>query len=83
MPRTALLPPVDVAATDTDVTPTGFGSGANSCFLTEDGVGMLGWELYGVGLGVFGEPATADVLGTLMVVAVVVLMVVTELVVWL
>lgn len=48
MPRTALLPLVEVAATHT----AGLWSGANSCFLTEEGVGTLGWGLYGVGLGV-------------------------------
>lgn len=52
MPRTVLQPPVAVAATDTGVTPAGLGSGAKSCFLTDEGVGMLGWGLYGVGLGV-------------------------------
>lgn len=52
MPRTALLPLLEVAATATGATPVGFGSGAKSCFLTEEGVGMLGWGLYGVGLGV-------------------------------
>lgn len=52
MPRTALPPLVEVATTDTGMTPAGFGSGAKSCFLTEEGVGMLGWGLYGVGLGV-------------------------------
>lgn len=52
MPRTALLPLVEAAAADTGVTPAGLGSGAKSCFLTEEGVGTLGWGLYGVGLGV-------------------------------
>lgn len=52
MPRTALEPLVVVAAADTGVIPAGLGSGAKSCFLTDDGVGMLGWGLYGVGLGV-------------------------------
>lgn len=42
MPRTALLPLADVAAADTGVMPAGFGSGAKSCFLTEEGVGTLG-----------------------------------------
>ena len=52
MPLTAFVPLVAVAAADTKVIPAGFGSGAKSCFLTEEGVGMLGWGLYGVGLGV-------------------------------
>lgn len=52
MPRTALLLLVEVAAADTGATPEGLGSGAKSCFLTEEGVGTLGWGLYGVGLGV-------------------------------
>lgn len=51
MPRVALLPLVEVAGTDTGVTPVGLGSALKSCFLTDDGVGMLGWGLYGVGLG--------------------------------
>lgn len=70
MPRTALLPVVEVAATHTAVTPVGLGSGVKSCFLTE-GVGMLDWGLYGVELGVCGEPAAADVFGAVVVVLVV------------
>lgn len=44
VPLTALLTLV-AAELDTGVTPAGLGSGANSCFLTDDGVGMLGWRL--------------------------------------
>lgn len=51
MPRTTLLQ-LEAAETHTGVTPAGLWSGAKSCFLTEEGVGMLGWGLYGVGLGV-------------------------------
>lgn len=49
VPLTA-LPTLVAAALDTGVTPAGLGSGANSCFLTDEGVGMLGWGLYGVGV---------------------------------
>lgn len=50
VPRIALLPLVGVAAADTGVAPEGLGSAVKSCFLTEDGVGLLVWGLYGVGL---------------------------------
>lgn len=47
VPRTALLPLEDAAAAATDavMTPVGLGSGVNSCFRTEDGVGRAGWGL--------------------------------------
>lgn len=63
MPRTALLPLEDAATTDAVMMPVGLGSGVKSCFLTEDGVGMAGWGLYGVGFGVCGDPVAVDVLG--------------------
>lgn len=62
VPLTALLL-LDAEALDAGVTPVGLGSGGKSCFLAEDGVGTLGWGLYGVGLGVWGEAAAADVFG--------------------
>lgn len=52
MPRTALLPLVEVAETHTGMTPADLWSWIKSCFLTEEGVGTLGWGLYGVGFGV-------------------------------
>lgn len=73
VPRTALLLLVAVTA-DTEVILAGLGSGANSCFLTDEGVGMFGWGLYGVGFGVWGEAAAVELLGALVeVVAVVVI----------
>lgn len=78
MPRTALLPLEDAAATDAVMTPVGLGS-VNSCFLTEDGVGMAGWGLYGVGLGVCGDPVAVDVLAAMVVAALVVATDVAEL----
>lgn len=70
-PRTALLTLVAAAGMGAGATPAwpGLGSGPNSCFLTDDGVGTLGWGTYGVGLGVWGEPAAGDVLGAMVVAA--------------
>lgn len=61
MPRTALLPLEDAATADAVMTPVGLGS-VNSCFRTEDGVGMAGWGLYGVGFGVCGDPVAVGAL---------------------
>lgn len=80
VPLTA-LPTLVAAALDTGGTPAGLGSGAKSCFLTDDGVGTLGCGLYGVGFGVWGEDAAADVLGALVVMVLVVVTAVPELVV--
>lgn len=51
------------------MTPVGLGSGVNSCFLTEDGVGMAGWGLYGVGLEACGDPVAVDMLAAMAVMA--------------
>lgn len=76
-----MLPLEDAAATDAVMTPVSLGSGVNSCFLTEDGVGMAGWGLYGVGLGVCGDPVAVDMLAAMVVMALVVATDVAELVV--
>lgn len=76
-----MLPLEDAAETDAVMTPVGLGSGVNSCFLTEDGVGMAGWGLYGVGLGICGDPVAVDVLAAMVVMGLVVATDVAELVV--
>lgn len=65
-----MLPLEDAATTEDVMTPVGLGS-VNSCFLTEDGVGMAGWGLYGVGLGVCGDPVPVDVLAAMVAAALV------------
>lgn len=50
VPRTALVAPASAVATDTGVAPEGLGSAVKSCLRTDDGVGLLGCGLYGVGL---------------------------------
>lgn len=52
VPRRALVAPASAVAADTEtgVAPEGLGSAVKSCLRTDDGVGLLGCGLYGVGL---------------------------------
>lgn len=50
VPRRALVAPASAVATDAGVAPEGLGSAVKSCLRTDDGVGLLGCGLYGVGL---------------------------------